>query len=38
MTLFAVAAPDEPVFRAVLEQYDGGSTDDATTRLLGGTS
>ena len=34
MTLFAAAAPHEPVFRAVLEQYYGGSTDDATTRLL----
>ena len=36
MTLFAVAAPDEPVFRQVLEQYYDGQSDDATTRLLGG--
>ena len=34
MTLFAHAAPDEPVFRAVLEQYFGGVEDDATTSRL----
>jgi uncharacterized protein (DUF1810 family) len=31
MTLFAAAAPDEPVFRKVLEQYFDGTEDDATT-------
>ena len=30
MTLFALAAPDEPVFDEVLQQYFGGSRDDAT--------
>ena len=34
MTLFAAAAPDEPVFRAVLDQYFGGTPDDATTSRL----
>ena len=34
MTLFAHADPDEPVFRAVLEQYFGGAEDDATTSRL----
>ena len=34
MTLFAHAAPGEPVFRAVLEQYFGGAEDDATTSRL----
>jgi uncharacterized protein (DUF1810 family) len=34
MTLFHRAAPDEPAFRAVLDQYFGGATDDATDRLL----
>jgi uncharacterized protein (DUF1810 family) len=34
MTLFAAAAPDEPVFRAVLDQYFGGAEDDATTSRL----
>jgi uncharacterized protein (DUF1810 family) len=34
MTLFARAAPDEPVFRAVLEHYFEGTEDDATTSLL----
>jgi len=34
MTLFARAAPDEPVFRAVLDQYFGGAEDDATTSRL----
>ena len=36
MTLFALAAPDEPVFAAVLEQYFGGRPDDGTTALLRG--
>jgi uncharacterized protein (DUF1810 family) len=30
MTLFLLAAPDEPVFRTVIEQYFGGEPDDAT--------
>jgi uncharacterized protein (DUF1810 family) len=34
MTLFAAAAPDEPVFGQVLDQYFGGATDPATARLL----
>jgi uncharacterized protein (DUF1810 family) len=34
MTLFAAAAPDQPVFRKVLEQYFGGADDDATTSRL----
>jgi uncharacterized protein (DUF1810 family) len=35
MTLFARADPDEPVFRAVLDRFYGGASDDATDRLLG---
>ena len=31
MTLFALAAPDEPVFREVLDHYFGGALDEATT-------
>jgi len=31
MTLFAHAAPTEPVFHAVLDRYFGGKEDDATT-------
>ena len=34
MTLFAAADPDEPVFRAVLEQWFGGVEDEATTSRL----
>jgi uncharacterized protein (DUF1810 family) len=34
MTLFAHAAPDEPVFRAVLDHYFHGAEDDATTSRL----
>jgi uncharacterized protein (DUF1810 family) len=34
MTLFAVAAPDEPVFREVLDHYFGGEPDEGTTSLL----
>ncbi len=34
MTLFARAAPDEPVFGQVLDQYFGGVPDAATERLL----
>ena len=31
MTLFAVAVPDEPVFRQVLDHYFGGAFDGGTT-------
>jgi len=34
MTLFARAAPDEPVFAAVLGKYFGGTPDEATTDRL----
>ena len=34
MTLFARAAPDEPVFRGVLDHYFDGTEDDATTSRL----
>jgi uncharacterized protein (DUF1810 family) len=34
MTLFARAAPDEPLFRAVLERYFGGEEDPATLERL----
>ena len=34
MTLFALAAPDEPVFRAVLDHWFDGTEDDATTSRL----
>jgi uncharacterized protein (DUF1810 family) len=34
MTLFAAAAPDEPVFAVVLDRCFGGRRDPATTRLL----
>jgi uncharacterized protein (DUF1810 family) len=34
MTLFARAAPDQPVFRAVLDQYFGGELDEGTTSRL----
>jgi uncharacterized protein (DUF1810 family) len=34
MTLFAHAAPDEPVFRQVLDHYFDGTEDDATTGRL----
>jgi uncharacterized protein (DUF1810 family) len=34
MTLFARAAPDEPVFSAVLDRHYGGEPDPATVRLL----
>jgi uncharacterized protein (DUF1810 family) len=34
MTLFGRADPQQPVFRAVLEQYFGGQEDDATTSRL----
>jgi uncharacterized protein (DUF1810 family) len=34
MTLFARAAPDEPVFRGVLDRWFGGEEDDATLRRI----
>ena len=34
MTLFAAAAPDEPVFRTVLDRWYGGQDDPATLRRL----
>jgi uncharacterized protein (DUF1810 family) len=34
MTLFAAAAPDEPVFRQVLDRYFGGTADAETTSRL----
>ena len=34
MTLFAHAAPDQPVFRQVLDHYFDGTEDDATTSRL----
>ena len=34
MTLFERAAPDEPVFARVLEQYYGGKRDEATLERL----
>jgi uncharacterized protein (DUF1810 family) len=36
MTLFARAAPDEPVFGAVLQRFFGGVADGETDRLLRG--
>ena len=35
MTLFAVAAPDDPLFRQVLDKYYGGEQDTLTLRILG---
>jgi uncharacterized protein (DUF1810 family) len=35
MTLFHRAAPEEPVFREVIDRYCGGRLDDATDALLG---
>lgn len=35
MTLFAAAAPDDPLFRQVLDKYYGGEQDSLTLRLLG---
>jgi len=34
MTLFAQAAPDEPVFREVLDHWFGGALDEGTTSRL----
>ena len=36
MTLFARAAPDDRLFRDVLDRYFGGVGDDATDALLSG--
>jgi uncharacterized protein (DUF1810 family) len=36
MTLFHRAAPDEPVFREVLDRFYGGRVDDATDAILAG--
>ena len=35
MTLFAAAAPDDPVFQQVLDKYYGGEQDALTLRILG---
>ena len=34
MTLFGLAAPDEPLFREVLDRFFDGAADEATTRRL----
>ncbi len=34
MTLFALAAPEQPVFREVLDHYFGGELDEATSSRL----
>ena len=36
MTLFLQAAPDEPLFRQVLDRFYDGRADDATDTILGG--
>jgi uncharacterized protein (DUF1810 family) len=36
MTLFLRAAPEEPLFREVLDRFYGGRTDDATDAILDG--
>ena len=35
MTLFSLAAPDDPVFQQVLDKYYGGEQDALTLRILG---
>ena len=35
MTLFALAAPHDPLFRQVLDKYYGGEQDALTLRILG---
>ena len=35
MTLFELAAPDQPVFGKVLDKFYGGRRDPLTLRLLG---
>jgi uncharacterized protein (DUF1810 family) len=37
MTLFGLAAPDEVLFREVLDRFFGGQEDDRTVALLAGT-
>ena len=34
MTLFAMAAPDDPIFQQVLDKYYGGEQDALTLRIL----
>ena len=34
MTLFSLAAPNEPLFREVQERYFDGAADEATLELL----
>jgi uncharacterized protein (DUF1810 family) len=36
MTLFALAAPEQPIFQTVLDEFFGGVPDRATETLLGG--
>ena len=36
LTLFARAAPEDPLFGEVLDRYFDGRPDDATDALLGG--
>ena len=36
MTLFARAAPENPLFREILDRYFGGVADDATDAILSG--
>jgi uncharacterized protein (DUF1810 family) len=38
MTLYERAAPDEPVFRQVLDRFYGGQPDPETERLLAGAA
>ena len=38
MTLFLLAAPEEAVFREVLEKFYGGERDELTLRMLGDTA
>lgn len=38
MTLFAAAAPEQPVFREVLDTFFGGAADPRTERFLGVTA
>ena len=35
MTLFSLAAPDDPLFQQVLDKYYGGERDALTLRILG---
>jgi len=35
MTLFAAAAPQEPLFTSALDKYFGGESDEQTLKLLG---